>query len=200
MKRLLILFTLIVLTVEAFGKWIFALCLVALFGVAFAQASGPSLPAQLLPYEATVTLLIGLISTVFTHGLTALFKRFGNTHGPATVLVSAVLSVLLSGGFTVWQAVQSHHGSDIWQAALSAGMAFLLSNTAYLAQVAAASKGAVAAQPAAVQIIGATHVIYPNPAPGLEQAHAQDGTLIGYTKPLTPGQPTEVKTGLENLK
>jgi hypothetical protein len=157
-----------------------------LLGLALAQASAPSLPAQLAPYADGITFAIGLLSAALVHPLTAIFKRLGNTQGPTTVLISGVLSLVISGAFTLWQAAHTHAGTGLVPALLSALTAFIVANGRYLALVQSSVKGAAAALPTVTVLPGAA--IYPVGTAGMETVHAADGTVIGSTPPLTPAR------------
>lgn len=110
-----------------------------LTGVALAQSTLPGVPAE---YQAGLTLLISLLSAGLTYLLTAIAKRVGRTSGVQTVTVSAVLSLVVVISVNLWQA-WSTRGDVPWPTALvMALLSFLGANGAYLAQVAAATKGA----------------------------------------------------------
>jgi hypothetical protein len=168
-----------------------------LLGLALAQASAPSLPAQLAPYADGITFAIGLLSAALVHPLTAIFKRLGNTQGPTTVLISGVLSLVISGAFTLWQAAHTHAGTGLIPALLSALTAFIVANGRYLALVQSSVKGANQAMPT-VQIVAAPQVLHPIDTPGTEPLHDLTGKVIGAVAPLTPGQPVVVN-GLEKI-
>ncbi|THF88394.1 hypothetical protein E7T09_04090 [Deinococcus sp. KSM4-11] len=110
-----------------------------LLSFAFAQDVLPGVPTAYVP---VATLLISLLSGLLVKPLTAIVKRLGNTTGVTTVAVSAGLSLLVVIGVNLWQAWATR-GSVPWPTALfMALVAFLQANGAYLAQVAAAIKGA----------------------------------------------------------
>jgi hypothetical protein len=145
-----------------------------------------------------ITLAIGLLSALLVHPLTAIFKKLGLTQGPTTVLISGVLSLLISGGFTLWHVAAAHVGADLWPALLSAALAFIAANGAYIAQVQSSIKGANQAMPT-IQVVAATQVLHPVGTPGTEPLHdLASGQIVGAVKPLTPGQPVVVN-GLEKL-
>lgn len=169
---------------------------VFLLGLALAQVAAPALPAPLAPYASGITLVIGLISALLVHPLTAIFKHLGKTQGPTTVLISGVLSLLISGAFTLWQAAASHTGAALLPALLSAVLAFIAANGAYLAQVQSSIKGASLAMPA-ITVTAVPPVIHPVGTAGMEPLHNINGDVVGSTDPLTTGQPVEVKTGLQ---
>jgi hypothetical protein len=158
---------------------------VFLLGLALAQ-SAPALPATLAPYTSGITLAIGLLSALLVHPLTAIFKRLGRTQGPTTVLISGVLSLLISGGFTLWQAAQTHTGAGLLPALMSAVTAFILANGAYLAQVSSSLKGAAQAMPTVTVTTAAPQVLHPIGTPGTEPLHDLSGAVIGAVLPLTP--------------
>ncbi|WP_407543762.1 hypothetical protein Q0M94_28580 (plasmid) [Deinococcus radiomollis] len=170
---------------------------VFLLGLALAQAAAPSLPDVLAPYSQGITLAIGLLSALLVHPLTAIFKRLGRTQGPTTVLISGVLSLLISGGFTIWHATAAHVGAGLLPALLSALTAFIAANGAYIAQVQSSLKGAAQALPS-VNVIAAPQVLHPIDTPGTEPLHDLSGKVIGAVMPLTPGQPVAVN-GLEKI-
>jgi hypothetical protein len=178
-------------------KRLFCLFGLLLLGLAFAQAAAPSLPAQLAPYADGITFAIGLLSAALVHPLTAIFKRLGNTQGPTTVLISGVLSLVISGAFTLWQAAHTHAGTGLIPALLSALTAFIVANGRYLALVQSSVKGANQAMPT-VQIVAAPQVLHPIDTPGTEPLHDLTGKVIGAVAPLTPGQPVVVN-GLEKI-
>lgn len=120
--------------------------------MAFAQTAMP-LPDGLDAYSAAIALFVGLLSGLLVHPLTAIAKRFGRTEGPTTVAISAVLSLLVSAGYALYQAAASHPGPGLWGALLNAAIAFVFANGLYLGQVSAAAKGAAIALP---QIAGKT--------------------------------------------
>jgi len=183
---------------EAIMKRLILFLPVFLLGLALAQVAAPSLPDVLAPYSQGITVAIGLLSALLVHPLTAIFKHLGKTQGPTTVLISGVLSLLISGGFTLWQAAASHTGAALLPALLSAVLAFVAANGAYLAQVQSSIKGASLALPTVTVNSGPQRQV-PAGTPGSEVLHHLDGSVSAVV-PLTPGQPVEVNTGLQAPK
>ncbi|WP_407572159.1 hypothetical protein [Deinococcus altitudinis] len=156
---------------------------ILMLGLALAQVA-PPLPDQLAPYAPLITVGIGLFSTLLVYPLTAIAKRLGRTQGPTTVIISGVLSLLVSAGFTLWQAAATHTGAEFWPALLSAAMAFATSNGVYIGQVFAATKGAAQSLPTVI-VTAAPQVLHPVGTPGTEPLHNLEGEVIGAVKPLT---------------
>ena len=101
-------------------------------------------------WEALVTLLVAWAAAWLVQPLTAIAKKLGCTQGPTTVAVSAALSLLVATGFSVAAAQASGQPATLAQVVVSAGLAFLRANGAYLSNVQAGRKGAGEA-PGAVQ-------------------------------------------------
>lgn len=133
--------------------------LALLSGTALAQAADlPSgIPAE---YQHVVTVLVGLLAAVLVQPLTALGKKLGRTQGVTTVAVSGVLSLLVALGFTLAQALATHHEQNLWGTLLIALVAFLKANGDYLTRVFANAKGAQIAAPVSETV--------PAPESGLE--------------------------------
>ncbi len=197
MKRLLNLLTLIVLTVEAFGKWIFALFLAALFGMAFAQATLPNVGNVVVPdYIWTLaSVAIGWLVKEISSPLTALLKhRFGFI-GSTTQYVYVFLSVLFVVGFGLVSGAFGG-GAAGWWAALGALVTAVVKGFGdYRKLVQTSATGAAAALPTITVNSGPQRQV-PVGTPGSEVLHRLDGTT-GAVMPLTPGQPVEVSGGLE---
>lgn len=119
---------------------------VLLLGFARAQVA-PELPAQLVPYSDVITLGLGLLSALLVHPLTAIAKRLGNTSGVTTVFISGILSLIISGGFTLWEAAHTNAGTGLARALVSAFLAFIVANGRYLALVQSSFHGASEALP-----------------------------------------------------
>ncbi|WP_414656767.1 hypothetical protein ACINK0_11395 [Deinococcus sp. VB343] len=118
-------------------KWMF-LTLALTFASASAQGDLPGLPAD---WQPVVTLAIGLLSGVLVGPLTAIAKKLGRTEGPNTVAVSAVMSLLVTLGFSLWQATASQTNMPWGQALLLALIAFVKSNGDYISRVFSTAKG-----------------------------------------------------------
>jgi hypothetical protein len=161
------------------------LLLLGVGGVALAQEAAP-LPAGLAAYAPLLTSAIGLASAALVRPLTALYKHWRGTSGPTTVLISAVLSLLVSAGFTLWQAAATHTGPGLWPALLSAAMAFVVANGTYLAQVSAAAKGAKAS-PTTVVVTAVPQVLHPVGTPGTQPLQDRNGMVVGAVTPRTSG-------------
>lgn len=106
-------------------------------GVALAQGTAaptflPGVPAE---YQAAVLSGLGLVSGFVTYLLTAVYKRLKKTTGVTTVQVSAVLSVVVSLGFTLWQAYLTRGETPWYVALLVAVWAFVQSNASWIARV-----------------------------------------------------------------
>jgi hypothetical protein len=170
---------------EATMKRLLLFLPVLLLGLALAQAAAPSLPEQLAPYADAITFGIGLLSAALVHPLTAIFKRLGSTSGPTTVFISGVLSLVISGSFTLWQAAHTHAGTGLIPALLSALTAFIVANGRYLALVQSSIKGAAVAMPE-ILVTTAHPDIHPVGTPGMEPLHNIDGQVVGAVAPLTP--------------
>ena len=201
MKRVLNPFTAAWLFVEAFAKFFLVLLLVGLGGMALAQGADPGPSAFDFAAWGKSAAGFGL----FVAAAVAILKgRFPKLTGYWVLLVS--FAVAEGGAFLLFVAglltdpTYAHlTPPKVW---LAFGFgAFVVASGGYAALLQFAGAHTVIKQralvsvavPAAVHLIGATHVVYPNPAPGLEPAHDQGGALLGYTKPLTPGHPVEVK-------
>lgn len=117
-------------------RWILMLAL--LFSVASAQDALPGVPAD---WQPVLTLAIGLLSAMLVGPLTAIAKKLGCTTGPTTVAVSAGMSLLVTFGFSLWQAAATQTDMPWSQALMLALIAFLKSNGDYIRQVFATAKG-----------------------------------------------------------
>ena len=171
MKRPLTLFTLILLTVEAFGKWIFALLLVGLFGMALAQDAAPVIAGVTIPDSVwyLAATVIGIIVKAVASPLTQLLKiKFGYI-GNAARLLYAMLSLLFVTGYglVIGAFGQGGHG---W---LSAGVALLTALIKgygdYNKLIQTSAAGAAAALPASTEILPPAGVIQSGPGNGLER-------------------------------
>ncbi|MFC6592432.1 hypothetical protein ACFP81_10775 [Deinococcus lacus] len=86
-------------------------------------------------WEPLLTLLVAWASAWLVQPLTAIAKKVGCTQGPTTVAVSAGLSLLVAAGFSVAAAQASGQTVALGQVLLSAVLAFVRANGAYLGQV-----------------------------------------------------------------
>lgn len=118
-------------------KWIF-LTAALTFASASAQDALPGLPAD---WQPVVTLAIGLLSGVLVGPITAIAKKLGRTEGPTTVAISAAISLVLTFGFSLWQAAVTQTNLPLGQTLLLATIAFLKSNGDYISRVFSTAKG-----------------------------------------------------------
>ena len=149
MNRLLTLLTLILLTVEAFGKWIFALLLVGLFGVALAQDALPAIPGVSVPDSVwyIAATVIGIVVKAVASPLTQLLKtRLGFT-GNATRLLYAGLSLLFVVGYGLLTGAFGQGGHGWLSAGLALGTALIKGYGDYSKLIQTSAAGAAAALP-----------------------------------------------------
>lgn len=118
-------------------KWMF-LTLALTAASASAQGDLPGLPAD---WQPVVTLAIGLLSGVLVGPITAIAKKLGRTEGPTTVAISAAISLVLTFGFSLWQAAVTQTNLPLGQTLLLATIAFLKSNGDYISRVFSTAKG-----------------------------------------------------------
>ena len=202
MKRVLNLFTAAWLLVEAFSKFFLVLLLVGLGGMALAQVADPTTASS---FNFAVWGKSAAGFGLFVAAFVAILKgRFPKLAGYWVLLVSLVIAeggafLLFVTGLLSDPTYAQLTAPRVWLAFGFAAFVVASGGWAALFQVLGGYARirhllAPAVVPAGVHLIGATHVVYPNPAPGLEPAHTQDGVLLGYTKPLTPSHLVEVKT------
>ena len=110
------------------------------------DSDGLTLTGVPAEYEPLVTLFIAWVSAWLVQPLTALTKKWGGTRGPSTVAVSAMLSLLVSVGFSA-AASRATGGLNLWQVLGSAGLAFLRANGNYVNDVFVGRKAARAGPP-----------------------------------------------------
>ena len=123
----------------------------------------PGVPAE---YAAIITTVIGFVAGWLTEALTAIAKKAGRTSGVTTVTVSAVLSLLVSLGFTV-AGVLNGGEANLPQALVIALIAFVKSNGGYLLRKQANASANREAAPIAAQPAPAPQQPV-TPPPGIE--------------------------------
>lgn len=109
----------------------------------------PGLPAE---YTPVITTLIGYVAGWLVGPLTAIWKKLGRTNGVTTVGVSAVLSLLVSLGFTIATTLAGGP-LNIGHALVIALIAFVRANGAYLMQVQSNAKANKEAPPVVTQSV-----------------------------------------------
>ena len=112
----------------------------AAFLLSFALAQTTEIKGVPLEWQAAIFGGVTWLSAWLVRPTTALAKKWFNTTGPSTVVISAVLSTAAGIGFTIGAALIVRGDIPWWQAALTALLTFLKTNGAHTEQVTTTAK------------------------------------------------------------